>query len=157
MRVEKELFTTLFRLAMEDIDMFSELRNCMDRMPWGELNRIGNGPDSSWFRSGVRDGDGSSHSFRIAASQAPEIQPLAPPSISYPHLTFPSSSHQHRPNLDSRRLPQVERRVSPDAMDVDEVPATDLQTSEKYDRMTGRRADEIEGTNLTCLKIINYC
>ena len=82
MHVEKELFTTLFRLAMEDIDMSSELRNCMDRMPWGELNRIGNGPDSSWSRSGVRDGDGSSHSFRIAASQAPEIQPLTPPSIS---------------------------------------------------------------------------
>jgi hypothetical protein len=68
--VEKELFTSLFRLAMEDVDMFSEMRNCMGRMPWGELHQIGNGVDSSWFKSEVGDGN-RSHSFRIAASRAP--------------------------------------------------------------------------------------
>jgi hypothetical protein len=76
---------------MEDVDMFSEMRNCMGRMPWGEIQQLGDGGDSSWFKSEVRDGDGS-HSFRIAASQAP------------PHLTLSTSSSQHGRNLDSRGI-----------------------------------------------------
>jgi hypothetical protein len=132
MRVEKEIFTSLFRLAMEDVDMFPEMRNCMDRMPWGELHGIGNGPDSTWFKSEIRDGDGS-HSLGIAASQAPEIQPLVRPSISFPHLALPSSSRQHQTSLDSRRIQhssepedvtiqeRARARVSPDPMDIEDV------------------------------------
>ena len=161
--VEKELFTSLFRLAMEDVDMFSEMRNCMGRMPWGELHGIGSGHDLSWFRSEIRDVDGS-RSFQIAASQAQEIQPLAPPSISSPHLTLLSSSSQHPTNFNSRRIPQAsepehitvdvdssanitlqkEARVPPDAMDIDTDQATSLQIStEKYGRMTLRGDKEI--------------
>jgi hypothetical protein len=164
--VEKKLFTSLFRLAMEDVDMFSEMRNCMSRMPWEELHGVGDGHDSSWFKSEIRDGNGS-HS--IAASQAPEIQPLAPPSISFPHLILSPSSSQHRSNLD-RRIPHTsepkditvdvdssanigsqEEAGDPadamDAMDIDrEDPATNPQTSsEKYGKM---REKEIRAANV---------
>ena len=137
---------------MEDVDMFSEMRNCMSRMPWGELHGIGDGYDLSWFKSEARDGDGS-HSLGIAASRAPEIRPLASPSVSFLHITLPQSSHQHQTNLDSGRIlhtsqpkditvnvnssvnigSQEEEGVPPDdAMDIDEEDsATNPQPSSK--------------------------
>lgn len=159
MQVEKELFTSLFRVAMEDVDMFTEMRNCMGRMPWGELDGIGSGHDSSWFKSEVRDSN-QSHSITITASQAPEIQPLVPPSISFPQLTLPSSSSQPGTNLDSRRdphtsEPEVDGSANIDAMDVDEEnSATNPQTSSKiYGRMTLRRDKEMEGGNTSLPQI----
>jgi hypothetical protein len=167
MQVEKELFTSLFRLAMEDVNMFSEMRNCMGRMPWGELYEIGDGHDLSWFKSEVRDGDGSSSK---AASRAPEIQPLTPPSISSPHLTL-SPSNQHGTNLLRRIVPASEPEpedtavnvgsstnigldegagVPPDSMDVDQedTAGSPRASSGECGRMTLRGNEEIQGVNV---------
>jgi hypothetical protein len=161
MRVEKELFTTLFRLAMEDVDMFSEIRNCMGRMPWREIDQIGNGPDSSWFKPEFRD---SNRSHSIAASGAPGIQPLAPPpSTSFSRLSQPPSSSQHQMNLDSGASVPHTREVNsstnigsqtaspnPDAMDIDkEDPPTNPQVSSvKPGRMTLRKDKDVRGANI---------
>ena len=136
-----------------------------------DMGNSRNNNNLSWFRSEIIDIDGS-RSFQIAASQAQEIQPLAPPSISSPHLTLPSSGSQYPTNFDSRRVPQAsepehitvdvhssanitlqkEARVppdaTPDAMDIDTDQATSLQIStEKYGRMTLRGDKEIGGAS----------
>lgn len=177
MRVEKEIFTSLFRLAMEDVDMFPEMRSCMDRMPWEELHGIDNGPESAWFKSEIRDGEGS-HSFRTAASRALEIQPFVRPSISFPrHLALPSSSsssHRHQTNLGGRRIRhasepedvtvnvdhstntefQGEARVSPDAMDVDkESLYANPQRPGNYSGATLRTIKEIARANIALPQI----
>ena len=127
-RVEKELYTSLFRLAMEDVDMFLEMKNCMSRMPWEELNGIGDGLDLSWFKSEVKRSVGS-----VAASQA---QHLPLPSVSFPPVTLPTSGRRNlqtsqpggtvhndgSTNIQNIRL-QEEARVpcasDADAMDID--------------------------------------
>jgi hypothetical protein len=152
---------------MEDVDMFAEMRNCMSKMPWEELRGMGDGRDSSWFKSEVRDGDGS---HLLAASQAPEIQPLTSPSISSSRLTLPLSNHQYLTNLDSGKIAHTrepeditvdvetstnigldgEAGIPSDAMDIDnEVSATNLQTLSR----TQRRRKEIQAANLQIHKL----
>ena len=41
--------TSLIRLAMEDVDLVGEMRECMRRIPWSLMDKI-NEFDSSWFK-----------------------------------------------------------------------------------------------------------
>jgi hypothetical protein len=50
--VEKELFLLLFRLATEELDLFTEVNDCMSRMPWDEIREIGESDERSWFKNG---------------------------------------------------------------------------------------------------------
>jgi hypothetical protein len=106
---------------MEDVDMFSEMRNCMSRMPWEELDVIGNGLDFSWFNLGVRENVGS-----IPAIQALVNQPPARPSNSLPPTILPTSGRRDPqiselvPDDSSANISlQGEERDPSDAMDVD--------------------------------------
>ena len=47
--VEKELMTSLIRLATEDIDLVGEMRECMCQIPWSLMDKI-NEFNSSWFK-----------------------------------------------------------------------------------------------------------
>lgn len=58
--MEKELFFCLFRLATKNLDIFSEVKECMSRMPWDEIRAMGDTAESSWFKNGDGDGDGPS-------------------------------------------------------------------------------------------------
>jgi hypothetical protein len=53
--VEKELFLLLFRLATDELDFFTEVRDCMSRMPWDEIREIGDSDEGSWFKNGSGD------------------------------------------------------------------------------------------------------
>jgi hypothetical protein len=51
-RVEKEIMASLFRLATQDVDLVKEMRECIGRLPWKELDleRIREDSEFSWFR-----------------------------------------------------------------------------------------------------------
>lgn len=49
LRVEKELFLSLFRLATQNTCILTEMRDCINRMPWGDLNKISE-ESASWFK-----------------------------------------------------------------------------------------------------------
>ncbi|KAF8812613.1 hypothetical protein BYT27DRAFT_7207620, partial [Phlegmacium glaucopus] len=49
-RVEKELYSSLFRLATQDLCFLTEIKDCMGRIPWDELNAIDASSGSSWFQ-----------------------------------------------------------------------------------------------------------
>lgn len=53
LRVEKELFTSLFRLATQDVDLVMEMKNFIGRMPWESLNPINDDVEPSWFKPKV--------------------------------------------------------------------------------------------------------
>ena len=48
-RVEKELFATIFRLATQELDLMTEMKECMSRMPWRDLTLLDES-ETSWFR-----------------------------------------------------------------------------------------------------------
>lgn len=49
LHVEKEIFSSLFRLATQNLDLVKEMRDCIGRMPWDDLNAL-NESESSWFK-----------------------------------------------------------------------------------------------------------
>ncbi|KAF8805474.1 hypothetical protein BYT27DRAFT_7258195 [Phlegmacium glaucopus] len=62
--VEKEVWSCLFRLATQDLNMFTEMKDCMAKMPWDELSAMGDSFERYWFKPAR--GDVSSTSLSTA-------------------------------------------------------------------------------------------
>jgi hypothetical protein len=73
LRVEKELFSSLFRLATQNVCIVTEMRDCISRMPWDDLNAI-NHSESSWFKPAGGD---ISASASLSTSDAGSERPAA--------------------------------------------------------------------------------
>lgn len=81
-RVEKEVLTSLFRLATEEVDLATEMKNCVGRMPWEALyaiNQLNDASELSWFQpenGGISAaGTGSEGEHLSSSSQAAQLEP----------------------------------------------------------------------------------
>jgi hypothetical protein len=66
--VENELIKSLIRLATEDIDLVTEIRDCMLRIPWSSIEAIDES-ESSWFQPGPGRVENEGHAPQAGPSE----------------------------------------------------------------------------------------
>jgi hypothetical protein len=74
--VEKELIKSLIRLATEDIDLVTEIRDCMLRIPWPSIEAIDES-ESSWFQPGPGRIENEGHAPQAGPSEVLDSQPTS--------------------------------------------------------------------------------
>jgi hypothetical protein len=67
---------SLIRLATEDIDLVTEIRDCMRRIPWSLIDAIDES-ESSWFQPGPGRVENEGHALQAEYRMIPDSQPTS--------------------------------------------------------------------------------
>lgn len=81
-RVETEIFRSLFRLATQELDLVKEMKECMSRLPWSDLQNLED-LEISWFKAHK---DQEQSTLTLAAQQDMQMRDLGelqPPTNSF--------------------------------------------------------------------------